>query len=287
MLEKFGTYLMRGRREACLAAFILAILPFLSGFALAIMALVTLRKDVREGGFVLLAILLPTFVILLVRHSSLIGYAALANIIIVWLLAAILRATYSWNWVLLFAAIVGVCGVLAIHVRHPEIALWWQQKIQAYSQEVGGNASIQQGLVLELSSIATGIQVAMLLIGDLVWLLLARAWQAKLFNPGKLGEELRAIKLPKFAAIVVTLLVLLAVTTDSAILLDCLPVLLLPLVFAALSLVHYVLKTRSMHWFWLVIFYGVLILLFPYMLVLLAFIGLVDSMLNVRQFKMR
>jgi hypothetical protein len=287
MLEKFGTVVMRGRLEACLAAFILAIVPFLSGFALAIMALVTLRKDMKEGGIVLLAILIPSFAMVILRHLPMIAYAGLVNIVIVWLLAGILRATYSWNWVLLLAGIIGLCGVIAIHVRHPDIAVWWQQKIQAYSQEAGGSAAAQQSLVLLLSTIATGMQVGMLLIGDLVWLLLARGWQARLFNPGKLSEELRAIRLPKVAGLLIVLLGLLAITTDSVILLDCLPVLLMPLVLAAISVVHYVFKARSMHWFWVVIFYGMLILLFPYMLVLLVLVGLIDSMLNVRQFKMR
>ena len=65
--------------------------------------------------------------------------------------------------------------------------------------------------------------------------------------------------------------------------LDSLPVILLPFVLAALSLIHNCMAVVKAAKWWLISFYGLLVLFLPYLIILLVLVAIMDCCLNVRQ----
>ena len=66
MLKTLGLYLLKNRYNAIWVAFVCALLPFVglltSWISLIIVALVTLRNGLKEGGFILIWVALPAIV---------------------------------------------------------------------------------------------------------------------------------------------------------------------------------------------------------------------------------
>ena len=286
-MNVFGAFLMRSRRNAGILAFVFALLPFLNWLSVVIMALVTLRKGAKEGLLILICVLLPIGVLAVISGNFVIVYNLLVMAIIVWLLATVLHYTHHWSVVLLVGIGLGIVGIVAIHGYIDNINLWWQQRMLVYLQQVGADTHVntvqQKQMILHLSKIATGIQAAILLAINLLWLLLARYWQAVLYNPGALHSELHAIRMPRWSSMILILIGLVAVLTQLPLVIDLLPLLLLAFVLAGLSLIHFIVALRQLHWGWLVFFYLVLIFALPYVGMALIVLALADSLLNLRQ----
>ena len=285
-MKVFGAFLMRGRWQPCLMAMLFATLPLLSWLSLVIVALVTLRKGKQEGAWVLLCAVLPALVFAVLGHSVLLLINGVVTAILVWLLALLLRRTASWSYVLVVAACLGVCGVLAAHGYTAEIDQWWLQKMlesmQTVNAEIALNTEQQTQAIQSLAQIATGVQAALIVLMSLGWLVLARNWQAALYNPGQLRPELQHIRMPKWAAGSIVVLVGLTVLTHWSSLIDLLPVAMLPFVLAGLSLVHFIVAARKLSWIWLVLFYVLMVLFLPYWSSALVMIAVLDSWMNLR-----
>ena len=118
------------------------------------------------------------------------------------------------------------------------------------------------------------MQVAVLLLGNLFSLLVARWAQALLYHPDGLRQELYNIRLGVVAVAVLGLIVLGSMGGVAAAI-DSLPVILLIFVVAGLSLVHAFFAAINQK-LWLVVFYGLLVVLFPYMIGLLVILALLD-----------
>jgi hypothetical protein len=249
--------------------------------------LVTLRKGRLEGTWVAIAAILPVLAFAVLGYSYLSLLNNLLSVLTIWVLALVLRRTTSWSYVLVIAAGLGVMAVLAIHGYSSNVDQWWQQKMMANMQtlksELALDTTTQQALISNLASIATGIIAVLLLLMNLGWLLLARNWQAVMFNPGQLRPELQNIRMPKWLAVALGILIVLGLLTQWQLCFDVLPVVLLPFVLAGVSLVHFIINVRKLSWFWLVVFYILLVLFLPYWAGALAILALTDSMVDLRR----
>jgi len=286
-MKPFGAFLMRGRRNAALLALLFALLPFLNWLSVIIMALVTLRKGAKEGALILLCVLMPACILALIARDFAILYNVLLTAIIVWLLAIVLHKSHDWSVVLLVGVALGIVGIIAVHSYIDDINAWWQQRMLAYLQQVSTDMHVntvqQKQVVMHLSKIATGIQATLLLAVNLLWLLVARYWQAILYNPGALRAELHRIRMPRWASIVLVLLGLAGLLTQFMVIVDLLPIALLAFMLAGLSLVHFIIAARKAHWLWLLVFYIILVFALPYIGMALVILALADSLLNLRQ----
>ncbi len=277
---------MRSRRNAGLLALLFAVLPLLNWVALVIMALVTLRRGPKEGAYILGIVLLPGVVWVMSTNNQTILLDMVAGAIIVWLLAAVLHRTHNWSVVLLTGAIIGMLVIIGLHAYIVDINAWWQAKMlglmQAASTEMNLDMALQKANIERIANIATGLQAAAIFMGDLLWLAIARHWQSVLYNPGKLQLELHNIRMPKWASVLLVVLLLLAWLTNEPSLIDGIPILMVAFALAGLSLLHFVVKARKLPWIWLVVLYLAVALSLPYMVVILSVIALVDSFLNLR-----
>jgi hypothetical protein len=186
----------------------------------------------------------------------------------------------------------GLTFVLAMHAFVAEPAIWWQQTLQplmdALQQQPGWTTSQSdtQAMITDLAGMMTGVAAAGVTLNVILGLIIGRAWQAMLYNPGGFADEFQQLKLgKKFAAIAVALMVIsvLPVSEQLSLLVDCLPAILIAFAMQGLAIVHAMIKQRQKPGFWLVIVYLLLVIMMPQMVVILATTGVLEQWMNFRR----
>lgn len=301
-MQKLAAFAMSARWRATAIAAVSAALAVLAPplssplayLGTAVLGLVTLRLGgleglrVLAGGLAALAVLgLPAGGV----SVPLVVSAALLWLPM-WPLALLLRVSRSLALTLQVAAVSGVLLVVIAHAALGDPEQWWLPRLQAAL----GPAFKQHGLdaaryVPELARWMTAMSVAALVFGVMLSLLLARGWQAGLYNPGGFGAEFRALRLGRRFALATALIgavaalpTLGAVATIAA---DALLALLLVYLLQGLALVHALVHTRVVRpparRGWLGAVYVVLLLAAPQIVPLLAMMGWVDAWVDMRK----
>lgn len=268
-------------------ALLFTFIPFLGWVSDAIVSLVTLRKGAKEGALILLWVLLPAVILALNGYSQLWLYDILGGSLLTYGLAVLLRHTRSWTALLEMGALVGIISVFIIHAMVPAVSTAWLHQLTVFlgmmEKQLSWNSTPEQlkSLALELSKVATGIQVSLLLVTDLFSVFFGRWWQALLYNPQGLKQELYNIRLGLVATFLLLVLVL-GSMAGLAPAIDSLPIAVLPFILAGISLVQCLFNTHKIAKKWLIVFYGLLIIL-PYLMALLVLLAAVDAWLDLRQ----
>ena len=252
------------------------ILPFFTWLGAAIAALITLAKGPKEGGFCFLIAMIPCLYLAVEGQRS-----DLIHLFITWLLAVVLWWSKSWIYVL-------VAMVLAGFAQHTMLPAMSDQQLAELVGLV--NQMIQEIAVqnpdagpIEPPSkamYAGAIQLAVV-IGGLVSLMFARYMQAAVYNPGGYRKEFHSIRLPyALMALLLGTAFLLSVVGSEAI--SYIPMLLLPLVIAGISLVHGSVAIKKLGGNWLVLFYVSMVLVSSLTLLLLVIVSALDSVFDIR-----
>tara|TARA_R110000868_G_scaffold392875_1_gene663718 strand:- start:29994 stop:30929 length:936 start_codon:yes stop_codon:yes gene_type:complete len=299
-MQRIGEYLLRNPLNAAWIALVLAsinlVLPICGWVVGVIIAIVTLRKGWRASLPIVVLACVPGIVQLFFPvHNVLFIVNVIAAMMTVWLLACLLHRTVSWSVTIQTLAIAFAIVIVIIHVVYPDITSWWATHMQDYLAKAEKQMQLpvaeQQVLAQRVSQWAklfTGLQLASLLMTGYFWLILARWWQAVMFNPGKLKPELHNIRINRLLAIMIVAALLLASITKAAVCFDVLPVLIIPTVVAGLSLFHCFAATRKSPTMWVTLFYaffvmamitGVIGVMF---LMLLMIFAMLDSFMNLR-----
>jgi hypothetical protein len=280
-IRKVAEYALQSRKHGVITALIFRLIPFFGWLSIVVMGLVTLRKGAVEGFIVSAWILLPSIVFIIIGQPFPLIYNFIIDVFVVWLLANALRQSSSWSITIQMAAIVGIVIVMIAHGTIHGLDQWWSEQLVKYMQQTNKMFALNIGdddLTLWAENMAqfmTGVQVAVLLVGNLIYLLFARWIQAILYNPGGLRRELYQIRLDYKPAFIL-LLTFIMMWYGVHIAKDCAPVVLLPFALAGLSLVHCMLARTKHDWTGLLIFYGLLILFFPYIMGLLIVATIAD-----------
>lgn len=293
VLNKFGNYLLAKRTHAIWVALLFALLPLVqvntTWIAVTIMALVTLHKGAKEGFWVLAWIMLPAIAALWLGDVSAFVVLGVGREALVWFLACVLGATASWRISLQLLASLGVLGVLLAHALVADLPGWWLPHLTNFWTLVGPqlqlNLSPEQTaqLLQQAAQFATGLTTAMMLLVDVSLLIIARSWQALLFNAGGFGKEWRSLRMPFWYSTILLVVVLLVWFGMGDVFKDVLPVLCAPLFLTGLSFIHAKLpmkKSRRLPW--LILLYALLLFFFPYIAVLLVMLGFIDSCYDFR-----
>ena len=296
-MSALAAFIMRGRPQAVLAIAVLTViswgLSLASLLAAAAIALPTLRRGGKEGLF-LSAMTLPAVAL---AGQILIGdaFQAAAYTAAMWgpilIVAVILRETNSLALAALGAALLGllmVAGVFAF-VDDPS-ALWLDHLQQVVSPmlehpETGMDADLVRQTMAVFSRYVTGAIAAGLVLTLLASLLIARWWQAGLYNPGGFRIEFLQLRLPAWSAYVFLGLLTMAAMASGGVAVFAanmaLPVLMIFLI-AGFSVMHAVFTRSPSGRFWLTGIYIGLMFISPLVL-LIALVGLSDSWINWRQ----
>lgn len=276
-----------------------------------VLALVLLRQGTQSALTSLgIALLLVSVV------SMVMGSGWLQMILVTlqfWLpaliLGLVLRRTVSLDVALAAGAGIGIFSVLMMHLLmgNPEAA--WQSFFEGHlqstmvqlesagsgsgSDSVDGSRSITAdnirlreqlaalqsniGVMAKLATPTMGIMMMLCGIGSV---LLARSWQARLFNPGGFQQEFHQLRFGKAFSLLVLGFAALAMVLNVPLLNHFAMVLMAAVMFQGLAVMHCVVKNRGMSSAWLVGLY--VLLLLPQTTALLGVLGLADNWLDLR-----
>jgi len=290
-----ASFIMAGRIQAAIfvivSTLISLLLPPMIVFSNAAIALITLRKGWQQGiAYTLLATLTLVLISVFLQQSASSGViAGLINWLPMVLLASALAMTKSWGKTLLLILAFSALGVLLFHLIHPDASAFWQpmmeqmkpllQKMQQANQM---SDSKLDETINNATSWMTGTFAAALAIISILSLIIARNWQALLYNPGGFGEEFRQIRIGKQASIALVVAIVIAVLSSNQLIIELIMVGIAIFLFQGLSLAHAIVKQRNMSTRWLIGLYILMFLLPIQMIVLLATFGIIDNFADFR-----
>jgi hypothetical protein len=279
-LKGLAEFAMRGRLQALLVVVAGSGSLLFCWISAAILALVTLRKGAGPGAWLFMWALLPAGTLLYAYGDS----GPLALLAGTMVLAMVLRSTVSLSLAVLAGVGVGAVTGLAMMAFSGE----YLDQIAAFFGEFLGTLEQQlsnEGQVVELprpgASQIAGMLGAGTAMMSVLCLLLARYWQAALYNPGGFGAEFKALYYPARISVVlvVAALVLASIGLEYR---TWAMICLLPLTFAGLALVHSRAESRGSGTGWLTVFY-IAWLIFDPVKLLVVLVAIADSWFNFRQ----
>ncbi len=278
-MRALAELIMRGRAAAIAVAVIACAVPMMFWLSAAAVALVTLRRGWHDGLQVFIWALLPAGAWAWMGQPS-----ALFCLVGTMAMAYSLRRTASWPVALMTLVPAGALMALVISDYYaPQVAHAMDILRQLYGPNLetlfpeGANLSQEQILTLLETSF---VRTASFIIagGAVLALILARGWQAMLYNPGGFRTEFHRLRLTPVVTVVLLGLWLLAMSSTSLVTAAIQPVLLMPLLVAGIALMHGLAGLRGFGKAWLLPFYVLLLAFYP-VVVLLACL---DSLLDFR-----
>ena len=279
-MKGLAEFVMRGRLQALMVAVIGAGSLMFCWISAAVVALVTLRKGAGAGASLLAWTLLPAGTLLYAFGDSgplalLVGTAAIA---------LVLRATVNLPLAVLSSiAVGGITGLFLLAFggeQLDQIVAYFSEFLATLEQQLsqGGEPVV---LVRPDAQQVAGMMGAGTALTAVLCLLLARYWQAALYNPGGFGEEFRALYYPPAmtAAMALGAVALASLGVGYR---TWAMICVIPLAFAGLALVHARAVWRGQGRGWLVGFYIALLVFDPVKL-MVVFAAIADSWFNFRQ----
>ena len=296
MFGGIADFAMRGRWQAALTAALLSalamMLPPVNYLASGVIALTTLRMGPSEGTKVVTATIIVFALLagLFFNNIAIAGLLLLSSWLPVFLVSIVLGYSRSLAAALLAGAGIGIVSVVGLHLFVGDVTAWWQQLISPFMATLADqpewtlNAEQTAEMTARLAAMMTGLMAAGLCFNAVIGLIIGRAWQAKLYNPGGFGEEFRQLRLGNTAAVVTAIvmgLTLSPLKQSLPLLADILPVMMVVFVLQALAVAHAFVHRQKMAKGWLVAMYVLLIL--PQMVIILAVAGVLDQWFNFRK----
>jgi hypothetical protein len=270
---------------------------FLLYSSAALIGLTALRNDVNEALIVLAGAAALVAVGLLIAHGS--AVAVVGLVVSAWL------PTLAAAWWLgrrssqgdAFAGIFVMACVLQIGVfmfwgdpaaqMEPWFRAQWDQLQAAMQQSFPqGSPAATKADIPEIARSVAQMMVSSWAIGVALSLLLARWWQSRMDNPGGFGREFRELRLPRWLAIVVLLLTVIASLVDGGLKTftgALAQVGMLVFLLQGVAVAHGLVALRDAHRGWLIGMYVVMFVLTPMSLLIIALTGFFDTWLDYRR----
>jgi hypothetical protein len=279
-MKAIAEFAMRGRFQALLLTVGGAGSILFCWISAAVLALVTLRRGAGMGVQLWFWALLPSGLVWYTTGDS--GPLALLTGTLV--LALVLRATVSLPLAVLASIATGAFAGLAVLILGEH---YLDQMVAVFGEFLAQlEQNLSQGGEAVVLPRPTNLQIAGMLgagtaMSSVLCLLLARYWQAALYNPGGFGDEFRAMR---YAPGVATAMALVAVAVSAlGVEYRTWAVIgMLPLNFAGLALVHARVRSRGQGSGWLFGFYAAWIIFDPLKL-MVVFAAIADSWFDFRQ----
>ena len=291
-MRAIANYILRGRLQAIGVTSFLTIISLLIP-ALAYMisglpvTLVTLRRGPVIGieviGGSLALTLALTYIVGIIPHVAL--AFTLSVWLPVWCCAVVLRRTESQGIMALTAAGIGLLFILFMHLYFDDVTTWWKPWLEVLLKTAftGATGDQYQQVLKIVAPLMNAIVASVIMINMILTTLAGRWWQALVFNPGGFRPEFYSLGFPRIVFYLAMLvLVALSITGEwqQSVLIDILWLVIFLYMFQGLSAIHRTVHRRKLSITWLGFMYCMLILLAPYMLLFISFIGLVDSLMQ-------
>lgn len=263
---------MHGRRQAIIVVVLTGLFPLVYCLSAAVVGLVNLRKSATEGLVILLWSMLPAALLWMAGDST-----PVILMLSTAILAQVLKYKESWSRVIMLGTVLAILT---------QLSLVWQEGYVAELVSIVEEAidlQRSQGVVVEYSA----SEVVNLLLGFygayhfttvISCLVLARWWQAALYNPGGFKTEFHQLRLePGFAVLLAGFI--LAALTGVPPLSSWLAIMCIPPLLGGLALLHYLVAWKKLGFSWIVMVYLLALFISPVVILL----GLADSIVNFRK----
>ncbi|AZL70866.1 MULTISPECIES: hypothetical protein [Pseudomonas] len=272
-MRALASFIMRGRVQATFVVVISAVLPLLFWLSAAAGSLVFLRRGFKDASSVIAWGLLPAVIM---------WYFGEPSTLLVFLgtlgLAALLRAGHSWSRVLLSSVVLGLLYSLILDAVLRETFEVLAKALEKALPQFEGKPVLPGELIGPLLVASSAV---MLQLFSLLALMLARYWQAALYNPGGFGREFRELRLPLVPMLALVSLMALGPFIGSQFIVLA-SASSLVLLLAGIALIHGLVAQGRLAGFWLVGMYVTLPLLMQLMYPLLVVLAIVDSLIDFR-----
>lgn len=296
-MQALARFIMHGRVQAIGSVVSLAILSLLVSplaiFTTAGVALVTLVHGYREGlvNLVVATVILTVFTGVALSQAAIGLELALKFWLPAWFLASIVLTRQSMSLALVVAATLCCLLVLGFYFYTDPAVYWYEvidKQLLPMLKEAG--MQIQEGpksekLWLFMSKIMTGSALALFLALQAISLLLARYWQALLYNPKGFGQEFRQLRFGKAAAGIILLVTVFAFTTTNELALNLFFIVIVLMMFQGLAVAHNLVAKCKLSSSLLIGMYVIMLFTLQHGalgLLFIALIGLLDNWLNLR-----
>lgn len=265
---------MSSRRKAIVAVLLASLIPLLSFISNAVVGLVILRLGISEGLKVLVWAVLPGCTLAYANGD----WRLLAAMLSTALLAIVLRLGTQWQKVLWAAILVGV----VLNLVMPWLMM---EPLQQLLQELLKLEGVDfQGATSEqLASSLSALLGPSVLLEAVLCLLLARWWQAQLYNPGGFQAEFHQLRTPWLISGAALVVWGMGAQQAQSFYLSWSMLLGIPVVLAGIALVHNLIKVKKINSQWLVTCYLVGFILWPVVYPLLILVVLADSFMDFRR----
>ena len=279
-MKGLAAFVMRGRFQALLVTLAGAGSLLFCWISAAVVALVLLRKGVGAGLGLLAWALLPSGALLYAYGDS----GPLSLLLGTALLAVVLRSSVSLPLALLACVPVGILTGLVLTTFGGG---YLDQIVQAFGQFMASmEEQLSQGGEAVVLARPGTVQVAGMLgagtaASSALCLLLARYWQAALYNPGGFGQEFKALYYPPAVALGLAVCAI-GLASAGAAYRAWAVIAVVPLALAGVALVHARAAWRGQGKGMLAGFY-VAWLLFDPVKLLVVFAAIADSWFKFRQ----
>lgn len=288
-----ASYLLKGEPQAIVVTSVTAVLSLiffpLSYFSIAAVALVGLKIGDRAAVKVTLFSALASGLLLLLLTGTIIP--AVIFTLMMWLpvfwIARQLRRTGSMGGALLHSGALGTATIVGFYLFIDNPAQWWYQLMQESLLELMPQLmEPERGqLLLIFEGVApmmTGVIALALMMHWIGGLLIARWWQAMIYNPGGFGSDYRQLFLGRAAALISVILLLISILIPMQLVQNLLFVAGFLLMLQGIAVVHAVVRQRNWHRAWLIGLYLMLLVAMPQTAMLLALTGLMDNWYRFR-----
>lgn len=294
MMKAFAGWVLAGRLNALALtsgfAVLGAVFPPLLLISLASLALVGLRMGAREGLLVAAGSAGLMFALSLTDSRGVWAGAAVFTFLwlLTWLMSQVYRQYASTAWMINAAGAIGVLLVIAAYLILGEPAAYWLGLLEQHlrpqlvqMQFVQNEAELDR-LLVGFSRAMTGGIMGLVCLLVIVSLLLARWWQAMLFNPGGFQREFHGLRLGRLMAWSMLTLLAISLTSHFSLTIDLATVVWLLFLFQGLAVIHHLVLQLGMSVGWLIGIYFLLMIIPYYATPVLSGLGLIDTWFDFR-----
>jgi len=292
-MKALAAFIMKGRMQAVMVATVFTVLALLIaplGIASsAVIALVVLRKGVREGLLTVALGGVALSILGLLIFGQPLSLAIVGTLL--WLpmlvLGEVLRATRSLRLVIEVAVVLGALIIGVQYLLLDDVVLFWSGILEEYSAQIMDAKVVsdadRKAMVADLAPWMAGGMGAAWFLQLALSLFLARSWQAALYNPGGFAEELRQLRLGRWLLILVPLLLLVGSLSDTpGFSLQLALVGMTAFFLQGVALVHGLVQEFKGNQGWLIGFYVLLVIGMPASFTAVSAAGYADGWLNFR-----
>ncbi len=278
-MKALAGFIMRGRMAAILFVAGTSLVPLLAWLGGAALSLVNLHGGGRQGALVMGSALLLVAAVemLLTGHAG----GAIALALLVWmpvlLATLVLRVTVSLPLALMTAVGLAGLGLIAWYLAVADPETFWRLRLEGLAEDVD-QAQKEQMMAFFGHYLAVFVALG-LLLNVVVGLLLGRAWQAALYNPGGFRREFHALRFDRRLALLALGLLFAATFTGPGLVYDLALLLAALFLLQALAVAHAVVHGRGWNVAVLVLAY----ILVPVAFLAVALLGMLDSLLDFRR----